>query len=71
MDNIFSRLVAHFEGQEATAEKLGVKQATVSGWVRGVHGMSPGVAVKAERATGGEFSRRDLCPGFPWEETAA
>lgn len=71
MDNVFTQLVAHFGGQESTAEALGVKQATVSGWVRGAHGMSPGIAVRAERATGGAFSRRDLCPNFPWEESAA
>lgn len=71
MSTVFHRLVEHFGGQESTAEKLDVKQATVSGWVRGVHGMSPSVAVRAERATDGAFSRRELCPSFPWEDTAA
>lgn len=71
MDNIYTQLIDHFGGQEATADQLQVKQASVSGWARGVHGMSPAVAVRAEKATDGEFSRRDLCPDFPWDETAA
>ena len=71
MDNIYQRLVDHFHGQTATATKLEVDQSTVSGWVRGLHGMSPAVAVRAEKASSGVFSRRDLCPSFPWEEFAA
>lgn len=71
MDNIYQALVSHFGGQLKTAAALSVDQSTVSGWVRGIHGMSPTVAVRAERETGGQFSRRDLCPGFPWEESAA
>lgn len=71
MDNIYKALVEHFGTQEAAAQALSVDQSAVSGWVRGVHGMSPSTAVRAERATGGKFRRQELCPSFPWEETAA
>lgn len=59
--NIFEQLVGHFGGQVKTAAALGVEQGTVSGWVRGRHGMSPIAALKAERATGGAFKAEDLC----------
>jgi len=71
MDNIYQSLVTHFGGQIKAAEALHVDQSTISGWVRGMHGMSPGTAIRAERATEGRFSRRDLCPSFPWDDEAA
>ncbi|MEN5033832.1 YdaS family helix-turn-helix protein [Pseudomonas sp. TWI929] len=70
MNAIFKDLVAFFGTQEVTAEKLGVDQSTVSGWVRGKHGMSPVVAKRADRLTGGKFKKEDLCPAFPWEDVA-
>ncbi|WP_367620063.1 transcriptional regulator [Microbulbifer thermotolerans] len=70
MDSVYKRLVSHFRTQEETARALGVDQSTVSGWVRGVHRMSPAVAVRAERATGGAFTRQEMCPGFPWDSAA-
>jgi len=70
MSPIYKELVAHFGTQEVTAEKLGVDQSTVSGWVRGKHGMSPVVAKRAERLTHGKFKKEDLCPAFPWEDVA-
>ncbi|WP_438284243.1 transcriptional regulator [Pseudomonas alabamensis] len=71
MNTSYKDLVAFFGTQEATAEKLGVDQSTVSGWVRGKHGMSPVIAKRAERATAGAFKKEALCPSFPWEELAA
>jgi DNA-binding transcriptional regulator YdaS (Cro superfamily) len=71
MDNIFLRLVKHFGTQELTATALEVDQSTVSGWVRGKHGMSPVVAKRAEKLTGGSFSKEQLCPSFPWSAFAA
>lgn len=71
MNAIFKSLVAFFGTQEATAEKLGVDQSTVSGWVRGKHGMSPVVAKRAERLTAGAFKKEALCPSFPWDELVA
>lgn len=62
--NIYEQLVAHFGGQIKTASALGVEQGTVSGWVRGKHGMSPVTAMKAEQATGGLFKASDLCPSL-------
>lgn len=71
MNNIFKDLVAFFGTQETTAEKLKVDQSTVSGWVRGKHGMSPVVAKRAEDMTHGKFKKEALCPSFPWAEMAA
>lgn len=68
---IFQDLVGHFKGQGPTAIELGVSQATVSGWCRGRHGMSPHVAVLVEKKTFGRFRRELLCPGFPWPERPA
>ena len=62
MDAPIDRLIRHFGTQESTAEALGVKQGTVSGWVRGKHGVSPAVALRAERLTGGQFTAAELCP---------
>ena len=70
MTDIYQRLVDHFRTQQATADAIGVDQSTVSGWVRGKFGMRPDLAVKAEKATNGAFSREELCPNFPWEDLA-
>ncbi|MDH0638220.1 helix-turn-helix domain-containing protein [Pseudomonas sp. GD03860] len=61
----FDELVKHFGSQQATAEALGVKQGTVSGWVRGLHGCTAEVAMKAEIATNGVIKARDLRPSIP------
>lgn len=66
MGEVLSRLVKHFGTQQKAAEALGVDQTTVSGWVRGKHSVSPRVAVRIEAATGGIFSRSEVCPDFPW-----
>ena len=71
MSTIYQKLVGHFETQQATADALGVDQSAVSGWVRGAFKMSPGVAVRAEKATDGLFTRQQLCPSFPGDEVAA
>ncbi|WP_447896020.1 Cro/CI family transcriptional regulator [Vreelandella sp. GE22] len=62
MSTIFSSLVDHFGGQQSTAKALGVNQGAVSNWVRGKHGMSPAVALRAEELTEGRFKRYQLCP---------
>lgn len=61
---IFNQLVTHFGSQEATASALNVSQPTVSGWVNGTKRMSEIVAVKAEKATKGEFKAVELCPSL-------
>jgi DNA-binding transcriptional regulator YdaS (Cro superfamily) len=62
--NIFEKLVAHFGTQTATADRLGVDQSTVSGWVVGKHGMGPVTALRAEAETKGAFKAVDLCPAL-------
>ncbi|MNW21256.1 hypothetical protein D3C71_2220660 [compost metagenome] len=71
MNTIFQDLVTFFGTQETTAERLKVDQSTVSGWVRGKHGMSAVVAKRAEDLTQGKFKKETLCPSFPWAEMAA
>lgn len=58
----FSKLIKHFKTQQATAEALGVKQGSVSGWVRGLHGCSAVIAIRAEKRTNGKIKAEDLCP---------
>ncbi|BCS45179.1 MULTISPECIES: transcriptional regulator [Pseudomonas syringae group genomosp. 2] len=65
MKNPFEKLVEHFGSQNATATALGVKQGTVSGWVRGIHGMAAEVAMRAELATKGAIKARELRPSIP------
>ena len=65
MRSPFEKLVAHFGSQNATAAALGVKQGTVSGWVRGIHGMAAEVAMRAEIVTNGEIKARELRPSLP------
>ena len=62
MSDVFKKLVKHFKTQEATAVALGVKQGSVSGWVRGLHGCSALVALRAERMTNGAIKAKELCP---------
>lgn len=49
--------------QAALARKAGVAQQTIS-WLLtgGAKNVSPSVALKIEKATGGEVTRRDLIP---------
>lgn len=71
----FQSLVGFFGNQIKTAELLKVDQATVSGWVRGKHGMSPAVALRAEKLTEGKFTAAQLCPSVfvqqPADEAAS
>lgn len=65
MNTNFKKLVEHFGSQAATAAALNVKQGSVSGWVRGLHGCSAEVALRAEMLTGGQILARDLRPSLP------
>lgn len=58
---LYQALIKFFGGQKATEKALGVKQPTVSGWSRGIHGISPKIALRAEKATRGAFKAEDLC----------
>ena len=64
MNTIFKKLVDHFGSQAATAKALEVKQGSVSGWVRGLHGCSAEVAFRAERMTEGAIRACDLRPSL-------
>lgn len=65
MNSNFEKLVAFFGSQTATALALGVKQGSVSGWVRGLHGCTAEVAMRAEIKTSGAIKARDLRPSIP------
>jgi DNA-binding transcriptional regulator YdaS (Cro superfamily) len=67
---IFERLVKHFGTQDKAAVALGVKQGTVSGWIRGEHGMSAITAIRAEQVTCGAFRAVELCPALKRAEAA-
>ena len=60
--NIYQKIVEHFGTQQKVAEALRLDQGTVSGWVRGKHGMSAVSALKAEAITEGKFKAVELCP---------
>lgn len=65
MNSPFDKLVEFFGSQNATAIALGVKQGSVSGWVRGLHGCTAEVAMRAEIVTAGAIKARDLRPSIP------
>ena len=58
------RLINYFGNQVMTAEALGVKQATISGWLTHKHGVSGVSAIKAEIMTGGVVKASELCPSL-------
>ncbi|MDG9891229.1 transcriptional regulator [Pseudomonas juntendi] len=62
MKSPIQRLIDHFGSQQATATALGVKQGTVSGWSRNVHGVSAEVAIRAEIVTRGVIKAAELRP---------
>jgi DNA-binding transcriptional regulator YdaS (Cro superfamily) len=64
MKSPIRRLIEHFGSQQSTATALGVKQGTVSGWVRNVHGISAEVALRAEILTHGEIKAVELRPSL-------
>ena len=64
MNRTFQKLVAHFGSQTATATALKVKQGSVSGWVRGLHGCSAETALLAEKLTKGAIKASELRPSL-------
>lgn len=62
MDSPVARLIKHFGTQAKTAQALGVKQGTVSGWATGRHGVSEVHALIAEKLTSGAVKAVELCP---------
>ena len=66
-----AKLIDTLGGQTPAARALGVSAPTVNGWVSGKHGISPLVAMRAERVTGGKVAAVDLCPAIRAEMPAA
>ena len=62
MMEIYQKLVDYFGTQAKTANKLKVKQPSVSAWVIGKTQMSAVTAKRAEKLTNGKFRAIDLCP---------
>lgn len=60
----YKRLVAHFGGQQKTAEALGCTQPSVWAWLQGKAHMSAVLALKAEKLTEGALSSSELCPAL-------
>lgn len=58
------RLINYFGNQVSTAEALGVRQATISGWLTYKHGVSGISALKAEMLTEGAVKASELCPSL-------
>ncbi|MHB0774281.1 Cro/CI family transcriptional regulator [Halomonas sp. WWR20] len=58
--NVSEHLVSYFGAQAKAAEALQINQSAVSNWVRGKHGMSPVIAMRAEVLTAGKFKASDL-----------
>lgn len=65
------KLIDTLGGQTPAARALGVSQPTVNGWVSGKHGISPLIAMRAEKVTGGMVMAVDLCPAIRAELPAA
>lgn len=62
METPVEKLIKYFGNQQKTAEALGVKQGTVSGWATDRHGVSEIHALIAEKLTGGTIKAVELCP---------
>ncbi|WP_122366373.1 transcriptional regulator [Pseudomonas coronafaciens] len=62
MSVFINALISHFGSQAATAQELGVSQATVSYWLSGQQSISPRKAVLAHKKTMGAVTASDLCP---------
>lgn len=63
LNSEIERLIDHFGGTQVSCGKvLGVKQATVWGWLNNRHGMDAITALKIENMTDGSFKAEDLCP---------
>lgn len=60
--NPTQRAVQHLGSQALLAEKLGIKQPTVSEWARGDRPIPIERCVDIERATDGAVTRRELRP---------
>jgi DNA-binding transcriptional regulator YdaS (Cro superfamily) len=62
VEEAIKKLIEHFGGQQAAARALKVSQPTISNLLRGIHGASATLALRAERVAGGLVRAEDLCP---------
>lgn len=53
------------------ARRLEVKPPTVHQWLHGQRPVPPKRASQIEGLTDGAVTRQELCPDFPWDESAA
>lgn len=60
----FERLITHFGGETRAANAIGVSQATVHNWKKGVHGIRAEHAIAAEKACDGVVKAYELCPAL-------
>lgn len=60
--NPIQRAAQHFGSQAVLAEKIGVRQPTVSEWARSERPVPVERCVDIEQATAGAVTRRDLRP---------
>jgi DNA-binding transcriptional regulator YdaS (Cro superfamily) len=57
------RAIKHFGSQAALASALGIRQPTISEWLRGERPVPEGRCPEIEQATGGAVRCEDLLPG--------
>ncbi|MHB9798455.1 Cro/CI family transcriptional regulator [Pseudomonas sp. MT3] len=58
-------------GKAKLARLLGVRAPTVSQWCSGLRPVPAARAALIEELAGGQVSRADLCPEFPWQKLAS
>ncbi len=55
-------------GRQNLAIKVGVSYKTLLDWTSGRSGMTVINAIKIEKITEGQITKKDLLPDFPWED---
>ena len=60
----FEKLVKHFGTETKAAHAIGVSQATVHNWKKGLHGIRAEHAIAAEKASEGAIKAYELCPAL-------
>lgn len=67
-----ARKAASIIGSQAgLARALSVRTPTVSQWCSGERPIPAPRALEIESLTGGAVTRAELCPAFPWAQSAA
>lgn len=58
------RMIRDFGSESACARAIGVSQPTVNGWRHLRHGISPRIAIRIQKISGGAIAAADLCPAL-------